>query len=91
MDDGRCPLTAVRVFFSSSGNVSLNGKPTKASDLARAINALSPRPSAICYARENPNVEPHPNVSVVLDAMVETKLPIALFPDKTYTNAMKFK
>ncbi|MCM2313091.1 MAG: hypothetical protein NDI84_16995 [Steroidobacteraceae bacterium] len=74
-----CPATGAKVFMTSAGVVTLNGKQIQASSLKDALAKLSPKPTVICYSRENPVGEPHPAMQTVLDAIISMNLPVGLF------------
>jgi hypothetical protein len=80
-----CPPSGAKVFVSSAGRVTLNGVVVAAGDLSGAIKQLNPRPTVICYARENPEREPHPQALVALEAVMSARLPIALFKDAAFS------
>jgi hypothetical protein len=84
-----CPTTGAKVFMNSAGVVTLNGKQIQASALKDALAKLSPKPTVICYSRENPAAEPHPSMQTVLDAIISMQLPVGLFTDGTFTTPVK--
>jgi hypothetical protein len=84
-----CPNSGARVFLTAQGAVTLNGKGVEASTLKSALEALKPKPTVICYSRENAAGEPHPAMTVVMDAITSTRLPIGLFTDSTFKTAVK--
>jgi hypothetical protein len=81
---GACPSTGARIFITSAGVVSLNGKQIPASALKDALAGITPRPTLICYSRQNATGEPPPAMQVVLDAIISMKLPISFFTDGTF-------
>jgi hypothetical protein len=84
-----CPSTGARVFLSAEGVVTLNGQKVEAPVLKGALEALKPKPTVVCYARENAAGEPNPAMGVVLDAITATRLPIGLFTDSTFRTVVK--
>jgi|SRR6185503_11700867 len=82
-----CPSSGARVYVSATGAVSLNGKRVAVTNLQRALEQLDPRPSVICYARDNPEREPHPDALAALEAVMSLRMPIALFRDATFKGA----
>ena len=86
-----CPPSAARVYLLSAGTVTLNGKPVAPGEVARAIQALSPRPTEVCYSRENSGAAPHPNVRGVLTEVMTTQLQVTLYKDGTFTRALMVK
>jgi len=83
-----CPPSGARIYLLSAGTVTLNGKPVTPGGVTRAILALSPRPTEICYSRENANAAPHPNVRGVLAEVMATQHRVTLYTDGTFTRAL---
>jgi hypothetical protein len=86
-----CPETGARVFLSSTGEVTLNGRPVAATELKNELLALAPAPTVICYSREDAAGEPHPSVQTVLEALMATRLPIGLFTDATFKTPVRLE
>jgi hypothetical protein len=84
-----CPESGARVYLAENGVVTLNGRKVEAARLQDALKALSPRPTVVCYSRENPDSEPHQSMSIVLDAIISMNLPVGLFTDSTFTTPLK--
>ena len=84
-----CPDTGARVFLTADGRVTLNGRKVESSHLAAELQALTPKPTVICYSRENPQGEPHPAMTVVLQAIMSARLPVGLFSDATFQTPVK--
>lgn len=83
-----CPPSGARVFVSATGSITLNGSTVALADLARAVANLKPRPTVLCYARENPEQQPHPQALAALEALMGANLPIALFKDSAFTQGL---
>jgi hypothetical protein len=83
-----CPSTAVKVFLASDGTVVLNDKTVSANDLRGALDRMSPRPTEVCYSRENPNGPPPPQTASVLDTIAALKAPISFYTDRTFTKRL---
>lgn len=81
---GACPETGATVYLKASGGVLLNGRPIEASQLKDALSALKPRPTMICYSRDNPQGDPPSNMAVVMDALIAQGLPVGLFTDASF-------
>lgn len=81
---GACPASGARVWLQATGEVLLNGRPLAAPRLQDALSALQPRPTVICYARENAEDEPPPTMETVLEALMAQRLPIGLYTDDTF-------
>jgi hypothetical protein len=79
-----CPEAGAKVFLTTTGRVTLNGRQVEASRLATALQSLKPKPSVICYSRENPEGEPHPAMTAVLEAIMSMRLPVGIFTDATF-------
>jgi hypothetical protein len=79
-----CPDSGARVFLKTDGRITLNGRAVEAAHLAAELQGLIPKPSVICYSRENPQGEPHPAMAAVLEAIMATRLPVGLFTDATF-------
>jgi hypothetical protein len=79
-----CPESGAKVFLAADGQVTLNGRKVQVSHLAAELQALVPKPSVICYSRENPHGEPPATMRTVLDAVMSMRLPVGLFTDGTF-------
>ena len=86
-----CPATGVKVFLASDGNVIVNDKTISSNDLKGALEQLSPRPTEVCYSRENPNSAPPPQMASVLDNIAALKAPISFYTDRTFTKRVVLK
>jgi hypothetical protein len=86
-----CPATAVKVFLASDGNVVVNDKTVSSSDLKGVLEQISPRPTEVCYSRENPNSAPPPQMASVLDNIAALRAPIAFYTDRTFTKRVVLK
>jgi hypothetical protein len=84
-----CPESGAKVFLSSSGQVTLNGEIVEARRLAAELQALSPKPTVICYSRDNPQAEPPAAMRLVLDAIMSVHVPVGLFTDATFQIPVK--
>src|SRR5882762_8195300 len=80
-----CPATGVKVFLASDGNVVVNDKAVLSNDLKGSLEQISPRPTEVCYSRENPNSAPPPQMASVLDSIAALKAPISFYSDRTFT------
>ena len=86
-----CPDGGGRVFLLANGNVTLNGKPVGAGDFARRLSELKPRPSEICYSRENPTREPPPEMRTIVDAIIAMQLPVSFYTDSSFSKRVSLK
>jgi hypothetical protein len=88
---GQCPDSGAKVLLKASGDVVLNGQSMPAARLKAALSALTPKPTVICYSRDNPTGKPPATMSVVFDAIMALKLPIGMFTDATFTTPVKLE
>lgn len=86
-----CPRSGARVFLTSSGVLTLNGREVEAGKLKAALEALKPVPTVICYSRQADRNEPHPSMVLVLDAIISTRIPIGFFTDGTFEERVELK
>jgi hypothetical protein len=86
-----CPATGVKVFLAGDGNVVVNDKVVSSNELKATLEQLSPRPTEVCYSRENPNSAPPPQMANVLDNIAALKAPISFYTDKTFTKRVVLK
>jgi len=86
-----CPATGVKVFLASDGNVVVNDKTVSSNDLKGALEQISPRPTEVCYSRDNPNSAPPPQMANVLDSIAALKVPISFYTDRTFTKRVVLK
>lgn len=86
-----CPKSGARVFLTSSGVLTLNGREVEASKLKAALEALEPAPTVICYSRQADRSEPHPSMVLVLDAIISTRIPIGFYTDGTFAERVELQ
>ena len=86
---GGCPDTGAKVYLAADGNVTLNGRKVEAAHLAAELQALNPKPTVVCYSRANPQREPPPTMTVVLEAIMSVRLPVGLFTDATFQTPVR--
>ena len=84
-----CPESGAKVFLTVDGQVTLNGRKVQVSHLAAELQALTPKPSVICYSRENPQGESPATMRTVLDAIMSLRLPVGLFTDATFQTPVR--
>jgi hypothetical protein len=80
-----CPKTGARVLVTALGNVTVNGVVVPVDNLAMALNALTPRPTEVCYFREKPKGEPPAAVRIAVNAIISTQLPISFYADASFS------
>jgi hypothetical protein len=88
-DPVACPTTGVRIYLTAQGVVTLNGQKVNASKLKDMLGSLKPKPTLVCYSRDNPGGEPHPVVEVVMNAIASARLPVGMFTDSTFRTQVK--
>jgi len=86
-----CPATAARVYVTTAGVVTLDGKQVEPGDVAAEIKRLPPTIDEICYSRENGRAAPHPNARMVFPTVMNSGLRVTLYTDGTFKNAVVFK
>ena len=87
-----CPGSAVRIYVSRAGAVTLNGQTIRASDLREALISLRPPPSEVCLYREQIWGEPaRGDEMVALSAIAATQLRIFSYTDGTFRTAWKLQ
>ena len=86
-----CPDAGVRLYVTSNGVVTLNGETVEADGIGAALAALNPQPTVACYSRDSATAEPHPASSQVVNAIIQQRLPVTFYTDKTFTVAVKME
>ena len=72
------PENVARVGVSADGRISLNGKDASLQDVQEAFADLAKDGGVVWYYREAADAEPHPNAMLVVQAVVEARLPISM-------------
>jgi len=67
-----------KVKVTRGGTIYLNGKTVSIEELRQEFAGLKQAGGAVWYYRENPEGEPPPQAMAVIEAIVETKLPVKL-------------
>ena len=89
-----CPGSAVRIYVSRAGAVTLNGQALLASDLRQALISLKPAPSEVCLYWERKRIwgePPRGNEMVALTAIAASQLRISSYTDGTFRTAWKLQ
>jgi hypothetical protein len=86
-----CPDSGVKIYLHQDGRVTLNGSTIDAANLSAALAKLQPRPTVVCYSRDNPEGEPPPQMQQVLEAIMALRLPIGIFTDRTFKTPVPMK
>jgi hypothetical protein len=83
MDRG-CPESGVRIYLDRHGKVTVNGKAVSLESLGGTLAAIEPRPTVVCYSRDDPQREPPAQASAVMQAIIALRLPVGIFTDKAF-------
>ncbi len=86
-----CPDSGARIYMSTDGNVQLQGKAVSVADLARELQQLKPGLTEICYSREDPQGEPPPGMTNVLDAIAAQRLPVSFYTDSSFLQRVRLQ
>jgi hypothetical protein len=81
-----CPKTGAKVLVTALGIVKLNGTVVPVDNLAAALNAVTPRPTEVCYFREKAAGEPPAAVRIATNAIISTRLPISFYSDASFSS-----
>ena len=73
------PSHVVKIKVNRDGHIVMNDEPATLEQVKVSLSKLSQSgDGAIWYYRENAGGEPHPNAMLVLQAIVDAKLPVRL-------------
>jgi hypothetical protein len=89
--DSGCPEYGVRIYLDRHGKVTVNGKAVDLENLSGTLTAIQPRPTVVCYSREDPEREPPAQASAVMAAIIALRLPVGFFTDKTFKTPAQSK
>jgi hypothetical protein len=89
--DAGCPDSGVRIYLDRHGKVTVNGKSVGLENLGGTLAAIQPRPTVVCYSRDDLQREPPAQASAVMSAIMSLRLPIGFFTDKTYRTPVQSK
>jgi hypothetical protein len=67
-----------KVEIDQEGTINLNGEVVTIEQLRQEFARLKEVNGAVWYYRENPEAEPHPKAMQVMEAIIESKLPVKL-------------
>lgn len=73
---GEQPIAKVRVY--RNGKTTLNGKEVTLDEMRAGFSDLKRNSGVVWYFREAAEQEPHPNAKLVLQAIVDVKLPVSM-------------
>jgi len=79
-----CPDSGVRIYLHRDGSVTVNGAPVEAGKVREVLTHLVPKPTVVCYARDDPQKEPPPQAQAVVEAIIALRLPVGFFTDATF-------
>lgn len=74
-----------KIYVSQSGALFLNGKRIAPEALKAELKRLKKANGIVWYSRENGAAEPTDKEMVAIKMVVEERLPIQLYTDKTFT------
>jgi hypothetical protein len=80
-----CPDSGVRIYLHRDGSVTVNGVPVEAGKVREVVTHLVPKPTVVCYARDDPQKEPPPQAQAVVEAIIALRLPVGFFTDATFS------
>ncbi len=89
--DSACPESGVRIYLDRHGKVTVDGKAVALENLGGTLATIQPRPTVVCYSRDDPQREPPAQAGAVMAAIIALRLPIAVFTDKTYKTPVQAK
>ena len=72
------PRRVLKVAVSSEGTISLDGAVVSLSALRNELDAVRGTNAVVWYYRENPQEDPSQEASLVMEAVIENRLPISL-------------
>ena len=83
------PSHVAKIKVNREGVVSLNDQQVTIDELKASLLKISRSPgSAVWYYRENPAGEPHPNAALVLNAIMDSKLPVRLSAKPDFSDSV---
>lgn len=86
-----CPESGVRIYLDRHGTVTVNGGAVALEKLASVLAAIQPRPTVVCYSREDAQQEPPAQYQAVIEAIMALRLPVGLFTDNTFKTPVSMK
>jgi len=79
----------IKVFVDKTGQITSNGIPISLSMLDSSFNKLKISNGAVYYSRDNVEAEPPEESMKVMELITKYSLPVKLYTDKTFTQAVK--
>jgi hypothetical protein len=70
------PIGKVRVY--QNGKMTLDGRQVTIDEMRKGLSALKRGNGVVWYFREAGEQEPHPNGALVVQAIIENKLPVSM-------------
>lgn len=78
-----------KIKVNRDGVILLNDQTVTIDELRNSLVRLSQSPgAAVWYYRENPSGEPHPNAMLVLQAIVDARLPVKLSTKPDFSDSV---
>lgn len=78
----------IKVSITADGEIYADGQPVTLEQLAAKFAELKQAGGAVYYYRENPEDEPHPNATKVIELVVENSLPVRLSAKPDFSDAV---
>ena len=83
---GEPPVAKVRVY--RNGKMTLDGKEVTLEELRAGFQELKKRQGVVWYYREAAEREPHPNATLVVQAIVEARLPVSMSNEEDFSTVV---
>ncbi len=77
-----------KVGVSADGRITLNGNPASIEDVRTAFAELARDDGVVWYYREAADAEPHPTAMLVVQAIVEARLPVSMSTSPDFSNVV---
>ena len=78
----------IKVRITADGDISADGQQVTLEQLAAKFAELKQAGGGVYYYRENPEDEPHPNASKVIELVVANGLPVRLSTKPDFSDAV---
>jgi hypothetical protein len=78
-----------KVGVSADGRITLNGNPASMEEVRAAFAELSRVDNGVVwYYREAADAEPHPTAMLIIQAIVEARLPVSMSTSPDFSNVV---
>jgi biopolymer transport protein ExbD len=78
----------LKVAVSAEGAITADGKAVELTDLDSAFAKLATKQGEVWYHRDNPAGDPHPIALEVMNLVVKHQLPLRLFAQPDFSDAL---